>query len=124
MRIRMKNEIMRSSGFMFALLLVTVTVLYGFFQARTLIDGPRLTVSFPESGGTVSGETLVVSGHTQNVTHVYINGTPATMDVSGNYEKTLITPDGYGIVLIEAENRFGRRAEERVEFFGTPKYSS
>lgn len=124
MKMRERKKTMRSSGFMFALLLVTVTVLYGFFQARTLIDGPRLTVSSPEPGRTVSGETLLVSGHTQNVTHVYINGAPATMDVSGNYEKTLVTPDGYGVILVEAENRFGRHIEERVEFFGVPEYSS
>jgi hypothetical protein len=112
----MKNK----NGYVFALVLLLLTVGYGAFQARVLLHGPTLAVVSPRPGETISGTLMDISGSTEHVTHVRINGQPVTMDISGKFTQKLVTPEGYGVVLVEATNRFGHHIEERIEFVGQP----
>lgn len=111
---------MHSGGRYLALGLAVLTLAYGLFQARTLMSGPVLTVLYPVPGSTVSGPTFTVSGEAHNVSRVRINGRAITTDLAGSFDEELATPDGYGVLLIEAENRLGRHASERIEFVGRP----
>lgn len=111
-------------GRLLAFTLLVLTLTYGVFQARNLIHGPTLTISSPRPGETVTSVLLNVRGKTENVTHVSINGQPITMDITGAFSENLITPSGYGVILVEATNRFGRHREERIEFNGNPTQPS
>lgn len=115
-----ESTMTNTSGRIFALFIFIITITYGVFQARTLIHGPSLLVSSPKSGETITTVLMNISGTTENVTHVTLNGQPITMDTSGAFTSKLITPKGYGVMLIEASNRFGRHQEERIEFLGNP----
>lgn len=109
-----------NSGRFFALFLFIVTLTYGIFQARTLIQGPSLAVLSPRPGETISSVLMDVRGNTENVTRVSLNGQTIPMDTKGVFTTKLVTPEGYGVLLVEATNRFGRHQEERVEFLGKP----
>ncbi|HCC05272.1 TPA: hypothetical protein DEP58_03115 [Patescibacteria group bacterium] len=118
----MKNNAMSNkNGAYFAFTLCLITVTYGVFQARTLIHGPTLMVSSPRHGETISTVLMAINGKTENVTHVSVNGQPITMDTSGTFDETFVTPEGYGVILVEAKNRFGRHQEQRIEFIGAPQ---
>lgn len=106
------------SGTYVALVLVVLTLAYGLFQARTLIGGPQLVVLYPTPGATVSGPVYTVRGTAHNISRVRINGRPITTDLSGGFAETLVTPDGYGVIVVEAENRLKRYASERIEIVG------
>lgn len=106
---------------LFAFILLSATIGYGFFQARTLMQGPTLVVTYPHNGAHIEGELFEISGSTKNVTHVFLNGRPVLLSTTGAFTETLATPEGYGVLLIEAKNRFGHHREARIEFFGTPK---
>lgn len=105
-------------------MLVFVTVAYGVFLGRALIDGPLLTVTSPQDGGTVTSTLVSVQGNTKHVTHVQINGRPVTMDTEGTFHEKLVTPHGYGVILVEAKNRFGHLQTQRIEFYGNPQNNS
>jgi hypothetical protein len=107
-------------GVLIALVLLLITSVYGVFQARVLIEGPTLNVHSPTSGETVTGELLEVRGDTKNVTHVHVNGRPVLLDTKGTFSEKLATPEGYGVILVEAQNRFGHTIEEQIEFYGDP----
>ena len=79
-----------------------------------------LTITSPESGALIEGELFEVTGVTENVTHVFLNGRPVALTTKGTFTETLVTPDGYGVLLVEAENRFGHHRQERIEIFGAP----
>jgi len=111
----------RGSGLSVAILLAVGTLAYGLFQARTLIAGPELTVTSPRPGETVEGPVYSVRGSAHNISRVRINGRAITTDLSGKFEETLVTPDGYGVLLVEAENRLGKYTSTRVEFVGVPR---
>jgi hypothetical protein len=100
--------------------LLLLTVAYGLFQARTLIQGPVLVVTYPTPGETVLGQTYVIRGNAQNISRVSINGRAVTTNLKGDFDETMVTPDGLGILLVEAENRLGRYESVRIEFYGKP----
>lgn len=107
----------RSTNF-FAFVLLCLTIGYGFFQARTLMQGPTLLLSSPQNGAHIEDELFEVTGTTKNVTHVFLNGRAVQLTTEGEFTETLITPNGYGVLLVEAENRFGRKQQKRIEIFG------
>ena len=112
---------MRGKGGAYAALaLLLLTVGYGLFQARTLIEGPVLTIDYPRPGDTVTGQLYEVRGSAHNVSRVKINGRAITTNLEGEFEETMVTPDGLMVLFIEAENRLGRYTSERIEFFGKP----
>jgi len=111
------------SGAYAAVALLVLTVAYGLFQARTLIQGPVLTVTFPRPGETVVGELYVVRGNAQNFSRVKINGRAITTNLEGDFEETMVTPDGLGVLLVEVENRLGRYTSQKIEFYGKPRES-
>ena len=110
----------KKSGNFFAVILLIITFSYGVFQARTLLTGPTLEVYTPRNGETVVGELVEITGRTSNVTHVTINGTSVVMNTLGEFSEKLVTPEGYGVILVEAKNRFGHHKEERIELYGDP----
>lgn len=111
----------KRSGNIIALFLLTITLVYGLYQGRALIDGPKLTVSSPAPGETITDTLYLIRGTTENAAHIEINGKQITMDTAGNFSETFVTPEGYGVVLVEAKDRFGNKTKEYVKFYGKPQ---
>ncbi len=105
---------------LFAALLVLTTLGYGLFEARALIVGPQVTIFAPKPYSVIEGVVYTVRGRATGVTRVRLNGRPVTLDVRGEFEETLLVPEGDATLVLDAENRFGRRAREAVNIFGKP----
>ncbi len=108
------------NGIGFAILLFTITVAYGIFQARILIRGPELVLLSPAPNETITSTLMEVKGKTKNVTDIKINGQTITMNTNGDFSERLITPNGYGIILVEVKNRFGQRTKKQIKIIGNP----
>lgn len=103
-----------------ALGLTALAMVYGVFQARAFLTGPLLTVDSPVAYTTLSTGALLVTGTAHNVSKVTLNGEPIYTDEHGTFKERLLVPNGYAIIEVAAENRFGRRTEKRLPFFGVP----
>ncbi len=112
------NRINKKSGNKFAIILLLITCTYGIFQARILIQGPSLTVFSPLPGETITTKLIEITGNTKNVNNVSVNGKIITMNTDGAFSEKMITPNGYGYILIEAKNRFGHTTKKRIKFVG------
>ncbi len=128
MRKTLRKKVMMTSmndrrGRFVALGLILFTLAYGLFQARVLLEGPELTVRAPVPGASLTEPLMEVRGKAHNVTRVTINGRPITTTPEGDFNDTLVTPSGYGVVLVEATNRFGYHIEERIEIYGAPMHT-
>ncbi|MBP9750069.1 MAG: hypothetical protein KBD21_05065 [Candidatus Pacebacteria bacterium] len=108
----------RIATYLFAILLALVTLGYGLFEARTLIKGPQVTIYEPTPNSIVTGTIYTVRGKAEGVTRVRLNGRTVTLDARGGFEETIIVPVGDATLVLEAENRFGRRTEERIPVYG------
>ncbi len=81
---------------------------YAALQARNLILGP--TIALSESVETIQDERFVtVHGEARNVIVLWLNGQEIHTNERGVFEHTLTLENGYTIMTLEAEDRFGRR---------------
>jgi hypothetical protein len=87
--------------------LVLFTLSYITYQARNLILGPSITLH--DTGTTVHQErTIPLTGTTRNITKLTVNGKEIHTDAMGAFSHTLVLENGYSIVQLTAEDRFGR----------------
>ncbi len=93
---------------------------YSAYAAHRLFAGPSVVVRTPTPGQTVTEPLTTIRGKVSDATRVLVNGRPITTDTSGGFEEKLVTPSGYGVVLVEAENRFGYHTTQRIELYGRP----
>lgn len=104
----------RTLSLIFMSSVLVVTVGYGLFEGRKLLEGPRLTVESPVDGSATSTSMVVVSGEAHNIAFLSINGRQAYTDSRGHFTETLSPPPGYTVLVVEAEDRFGRHVSKSV----------
>ena len=93
---------------------------YACFQARNLIQGPSVVLqSEPEIVQTERAITLV--GTAENVVVLRLNGREIHTNEAGVFEHTLVLENGYTIMTIEAEDRYGRKTNLTRTFVYKPK---
>lgn len=114
----------KKNGIVLAVLLFVTTASYGMFQARLLINGPELSLLSPAPYETITTTLMEIKGETKNVNTVKINGQTITMNTNGDFSEKLITPNGYGIILVEAENRFGQYTKKQIKIIGKPRQNN
>ena len=88
---------------------------YGLFQARNIIAGPEITITTPQNGASVNDPLVVVSGIATNINSITMNDRQIFIDKQGNFSEKLLAPEGYTIIKVAAQDKFGRRIERRIE---------
>ena len=88
-------------------LLVILFVLYVLFQARFLLVGPVVTLT-NEPASVQHERQITLSGVAENITKISINGRSIATDGRGFFSSPIILENGYTIVSIAAEDRYGR----------------
>lgn len=98
-------QILRMGG---AFLLGVVLVAYILFQARNLINGPVILLGDSELGVVQHERMITIAGTAKNTTELTLNGRQVFTDESGVFAHTLVLENGYTIMTMRAEDRFGR----------------
>lgn len=88
---------------------------YGVFEARKVIEGPKITVISPTVGESVTDKLVTLSGTTENVKTLTINGRILYIDEQGNWNERLMLPPGYNIIELEGVDRFGNKTSQRID---------
>lgn len=88
---------------------------YGAFQAHKFLTGPVITVLSPQNGTVYSSAFIEVRGKTQNVSHIEFNGRKIFTDTDGNFHEKLLLYPGYNILVLDAEDKFGKSVEKKLE---------
>ncbi|XKT74555.1 MAG: hypothetical protein ACJKTH_00460 [Patescibacteria group bacterium UBA2163] len=100
---------------------VLVVIVYGFFVALPYLKGPILTVEQPRESPEHS---LIISGTTERVSTVHINGLEVPLTQEGTFAVERAYPPGYTVVEITATDRFGRSKEKTLTFITEQNYAS
>lgn len=95
---------------------LVIIVGYGLFQARRIIEGPKLIIDSPLDGSATSSTLVTVSGRVENISFLTINDHTASADEQGRFVYRYSPPVGYTALTVAAIDRFGRRIERRVSF--------
>ena len=88
--------------------------LYVLFQARFLILGPQVWVSYPKDGEVVANSIIMMSGVARNAAWLTLNGRQIFTDEEGVWSEKLIVSPGLSIMTVSARDRFGRETEKIV----------
>lgn len=99
--------------------IISLFVWYVFFQARLVIAGPSLML-MNEPGITHHERAITISGKAENVIAISLNGRPVFTDDDGNFTESLVLENGYTIMTMVAEDRFGRQASLERSFVYIP----
>ena len=91
------------------ILLLVAALLYGLFEARKLIEGPRLSLTVPRDGGAVAGPLVRIQGKAENIAFLSVDGKRSYADAEGRFSETLSLPPGLAVIAVEATDRFGRQ---------------
>ncbi len=92
---------------------------YMLFQARNLLLGPEVVIVSPEE--TVQRErTITLAGTTKNIVSLTLNGRSIFTDEKGSFENMLVLEDGYTIMTLRAEDKYGRMVTLSKSFVYAP----
>ncbi|MCF7815490.1 MAG: hypothetical protein K9M10_00200 [Candidatus Pacebacteria bacterium] len=89
------------------ILLLVLLALYIQFQARNIILGP--TISLTGEYVPIQHErSIVLSGDAHNVVKLTLNGNEIHTNQDGGFTQMLVLENGYTIMSLNAQDRFGR----------------
>lgn len=100
-------------------LVIGLIVYYVIFQARFLITGPQIILTFePETQH--NERVITLEGTAYNITHLWLNDRPIFTDEHGNFKEALVLENGYTITTLRATDRYGRETRVIRSFVYTP----
>jgi len=114
-----KLSIRQLLKFLFILILTGGVLYYALFQSRLLIAGPSITLQ-SEPATVQHARAVILEGMALNITSLFLNGKEIHTDETGKFKKTLVLEDGYTIMTLRAEDRYGRITELSRPFVYTP----
>ncbi len=93
---------------------------YGLWRSFAYAQGPRIEVFTPTSGIAVASSTVDIIGKASRINSLALNGSPLSMDESGNFKDTRAIFPGINIFKLYATDQFGRSTEMQIEIAGQP----
>lgn len=111
---------MRSRPLFFIKVFITAAAVlllgvYFFYQSKTFLLGPRITVVYPENGQTLSNAFVKIKGVALNTDTLFLNNRVILTDAFGSFEEGLLLAVGYNIIELTAKDKFGRVVDKKLE---------
>lgn len=105
----------------FCLIAVLITG-YAYFKTINVIRGPEINISSPSIGGSVEKNLVTVKGQALRIAKLYLNGQQIFTDDAGNFTESLIAPEGYSTIHIEAVDIFSRKTITQIPITYNPHH--
>jgi hypothetical protein len=99
--------------------LVLMVVGYVHFQARNFIQGPAISLD-GEYSPVQHERRLTLHGNAENIVKLSLNGKEIHTDKEGVFTHELVLENGYTIMSLTAEDRFGRMTSIVREYVYVP----
>lgn len=99
------------------IILALIVVGYSLFQARFLLLGPRVSISYPNDGIVISEELVTLQGTAENVAWITLNGRQIYTDEEGAWSEQLVLNKGLSVATVEARDKFGRQVEKQIRIY-------
>lgn len=94
---------------------------YALFQARLLIAGPSLELE--PLGITHTERVVEISGLARNVSALTLNGRTIFTNDAGRFRESVVLENGYTIMTLWAEDRYGRTTKVTQPLVYTPAFA-
>lgn len=97
-----------------------VVVGYVAFEARGIVAGPSLIVTQPTAGTTISEPVVRLTGVTERISKITLDGRQIFVSEEGVFDETLILAPGYNEIVVEAWDRFDKKTSVMLPVVHTP----
>ncbi len=97
--------------FLLGVLVLAGAVFYLWYQINSFNAIPYLYVSEPSEDRTVNYNPIQFKGQTEKDAEIKINGEVVYLDSAGNFTAEINLQKGLNVIVVEAENRFGKKAK-------------
>ncbi len=84
---------------------------YLWFQYRTFVGAPQLTVSSPQDQMTTDNASIFVEGKTDPEVKVYVNGQEIPVSSAGDFKESITLSSPVNKILINASSKFGQKTQ-------------
>lgn len=98
-------------------LVAVVGVSYFLFQARFMVLGPMLEITYPQNGALVASSIVDIEGRAKNIAWISLNGRQIFTDEDGHWSERMVVSPGTSIMTVKTKDRFGRETEKSVQIF-------
>jgi hypothetical protein len=88
---------------------------YSVIQAKNVLLGPKIKIYSPLNGETYNNPFIEIKGLASNLNKLTLNDRTIFTDKGGIFSEKLILSPGYNIILLKAEDRFGKKTESKLE---------
>ena len=95
--------------FLLGVFVLAGAVFYLWHQVSSFNAAPYLYISEPADDETISWDYVNIKGRTEKGAEIKINGEAVYLDSAGNFSAEINLQEGLNTIIIEAENRFGRK---------------
>lgn len=95
---------------------VVILAIGGYALARSwdLIAGPSIHLFSPAADGPITEPLIILTGEVKRISSLSLNGRQIFTREDGTFREALLLLPGYNIIVLEAKDRFGRRAVKRL----------
>ncbi len=87
---------------------------YGIFEVWNYMTGPQIDITTPQNGISVSESLIEIIGQVKNSKVLTLNDRPIVIDQAGNFTEKILLSYGYNILVLKAEDRFGKKVEKDI----------
>ena len=111
MRFTLKKILSVGSG----LFVILVIVLYAYYQSRSIIAGPLISLSEPENNMTSTTSLIMVRGVATRAKEITLQARQIFIDLDGRFAEQLLLSPGYNIIELTARDTQGRQMIKDLE---------
>lgn len=87
------------------------------YETRFVTHGPRIDIQSPVDGSSFTEPLITLTGTVSNVATMTINGNRALPRTDGDFSYPLALPEGYSLVTIRAQDRFGKETTLSLKYW-------
>lgn len=92
-------------------------VFYSIYQARFIIEGPKVSIWDPQNGSTVSKSVLDIKGEAKNIARLSLDGRQIFVNEQGSFKERVLLSEGFNEITISAQDKFGRETQKIIGLF-------
>lgn len=109
------SSLIRISLYIFFALLIC----YALYEAWGMLYGPSIEV--PSTTITMTEAYTLVSGHTERITELRLNGKPIPVTENGDFEEPYLLAAGSNYLILEARDARGRTTQKTITILYIPR---
>ncbi|MFA6297182.1 MAG: hypothetical protein WC629_01330 [Candidatus Paceibacterota bacterium] len=99
----------------FFTVLVLVVLGYSCFQARKIVEGPKLDITSLKTGAVLKEPLVEIAGVAYNIKEISLDDRTIYIDEQGNFNEKLLLFPGYNIIRLKAGDKFGKVTNKTLE---------